>query len=481
MEKKAFLGHKIKRLRTDMSMTQAQMAENIGISTSYLNLLERNQRPITVPLLLKLGESFDIDLQDFARDEEEQRVAGLREVCADPLFKGVHVSEAELREATTHAPNLAQAMLTLYRAHRSSREEVRVLAEAVTSGERLQSGAEASRARVFPAEEVRDFFQAHDNHFPELEAAAEELWRDGSLEIGQVWAGLSAHLQAGLGIRAKVLPMDVMVGATRRYDRHSRRILLSEMLAPHSRTFHIANQLAYLRHGPLLDGIVNGTAFMNEDARRLARAGLANYYAAAVIMPYDRFLKAARELRYDVEILSSRFGTSFEQSCHRLTTLQRPGAKGVPFFLIRVDKAGNVSKRFAPRAISFARFGGACPRWVVYDAFRAPGVIHTQFGEMPDGIGYFSLARTTTATAGGYRQPAQQYAIAIGCEVGQAHELVYADGFDFKRREAAVPIGVNCRLCERPDCAQRAFPPLNQRLVLDENVRGLSAYRFGAE
>ena len=230
-----------------------------------------------------------------------------------------------------------------------------------------------------------------------------------------------------------------------------------------------------------IDAIVTDAHLSSRETETLCRVGLANYTAGALLMPYVPFLAAAKAARYDVEVLCHRFGVSFEQVCHRLSTLQRPGAKGVPFYLVRVDVAGNISKRFSASGFHFSRFGGSCPRWVVHEAFTTPGTIRTQIARLPDGATFFCIARTLTKESGGYREPHSQLAIGIGCELGHAREVVYADGYDLERLDAITEIGVGCRLCERDNCRQRAFPPLQHRLMVDEKVRRVSPYAFGAE
>lgn len=473
MDKKAMLGAKVRRLRRDHGLTQAQMADQLGISPSYLNLIEHNQRPVTVPLLLKLGQSFGVDLQSFAEDEESRLVAGLREVFADPLFDGNDIKNQDFKELAAVAPTLGQAVVALYRAFREQRDEVQAAAERSD-----RDGPHLVHNATFPVDAVRELFHAGNNHFPELEEAAEALWEEGKLEQGDLYRGLTDWLRHNAGVRVRLLPSDVMGYAVRRFDRHSKRILLSEMLAPSGRNFQLAAQIALVRHRELLNRIVDAANMSGDEARRLGRIGLANYFAGAVLMPYGRFLDAASQVRYDIEILRRRFDASFEQVCHRLTTLQRPGARGVPFFLLRVDSAGNVSKRFSGAGFHFARFGGGCPRWIVYEAFRTPGKVHTQLAQMPDGTAYFCLARTVVKAGGGYRSPPQLFAIGLGCDVDHASQVVYADGTDLSATDTATPIGVNCRLCPRLDCSQRAFPPLNHRLIVDENLRGLSPYLF---
>ncbi|HRQ80940.1 MAG TPA: ImmA/IrrE family metallo-endopeptidase, partial [Azospirillaceae bacterium] len=351
MERKAMLGAKVRRLRRDQGLTQAQMADALGISPSYLNLIEHNQRPVTVPVLLRLGQSFGVDLQAFAEDEESRLAAGLKEVFSDPLFEGGDIRRQDLQELAAAAPALGQAVVALYRAYRETREDLETLSEQLADRDRLH----LVQSAAFPLEEVRDMFHSRNNHFPDLEEAAESLWGDARLEHGDLYRGLVDWLLHEHGVRVKLVPAEVMVNAVRRFDRHGKRVLLSEMLAPSARVFQLAGQLALLRHRDMMTRIVEGANLSGDEARRLARIGLANYFAGAVLMPYGRFVDAAQKVRYDIEILRRRFDASFEQVCHRLTTLQRPGAKGVPFFLIRVDSAGNVSKRFSGAGFHFAR------------------------------------------------------------------------------------------------------------------------------
>ena len=475
--KKAMLGHKIRRLRRQQELTQAETAERLGISPSYLNLLENNQRQVTVDLLLRIGQAFDVDLQSFAEDEGARLVGGLAEVFGDPLFTDSDVKRQDISDLANAIPSAAQAVIALYKAYRETRDSLQLLGDpAADHGESPPPpGAPGSAL-----DEVRDFFHQQGNYFPALEDAAAEIWRQGGLEQGVLQQGLTDYLDNELTVRVKVMPVDVMGAIRRRYDRHGRRVLLSEMLTPSTRVFQLAVQIGQIQYRTLLDRLVAEAGFSGEAAALLGRVGLANYLAGAILMPYEPFYRAATALRYDIEILMQRFEASFEQVCHRLTTLQQPGSKGVPFFMIRVDHAGNISKRYSASRLHFARFGGACPRWNVHDAFSAPRQILRQVSEMPDGERYFSIARTAAKEGGGYRDPGQTFAVALGCEIAYAAQLVYADGIELDRGDTAVPIGLHCRLCERVDCSQRAFPPMQHRLVVDENVRGAAAYGFDA-
>jgi predicted transcriptional regulator len=283
-------------------------------------------------------------------------------------------------------------------------------------------------------------------------------------------------LQSVHGIGVKVMPVDIMGETLRRFDFHRRRVLLSEMLPPPGQNFQLAVQVALASQGELLDRLVAKANLSSPEAEKLCRIGLAGAFAGAVLMPYDAFLTSAKELRYDLEILQNRFGVSFEQVCHRLTTLQCKGARGVPFFFIRIDHAGNISKRLSGAGFNFARFGGTCPRWIIHDAFRAPGTIHTQQASMPDGSTFLTIARTVDSILGGHHGRQPRLAVAMGCDMGQAKNLVYGDTMDVKNKQAATEVGVSCRICERLDCSQRAYPPLNHRLRLDENVRRFAPF-----
>lgn len=471
IENKVFLGQKIRRLRRNLGMNQTQMADDLGISPSYLNLIEHNQRPVTVPLLLRLGQVFGIDLQDFAQDDNSALIDQLMQIADDPLFQNAPPERQEMRELASNNPALARHFVTLHQSYRDTRHNLQQLAEKLAFGH--QDGVSA-----LPLEEVRDYFQQQHNYFPTLEDAASALWETGDLEADDLYRSLADHLKNVHGTRVKIMPIEVMGTMVRRHDRHARRILLSESLPPSARLFQLGCQVAILNWDDRLRQIVDQAGFSGEEAQRLARLGLINYLSGAILMPYMRFYEAARQSRYDIEALEHRFQASWEQICHRLTTLQRSEAKGVPFFLIRVDHAGNVSKRFSATPIHFARFGGACPRWNVYDAFRDTGRVHIQWGEMPDGAGYLSIARAITKPGAGYRSPPQHYAIALGCSIDHAADLIYGDGIAFDQHNAATPIGVHCRLCPRLDCAQRAYPPLDHRLQIDDHIRGASAFSF---
>ena len=471
---KVFAGQRMRRLRRDLGLNQAQMAEGLDISPSYLNLLERNQRPLSAQLLLKLADTFDVNLKGLSGDEGGRALSDLKEVFSDPLLEGLSPATQDLLDLHGSSPLAVQALIALYRAYRQTGERAAGLAEKMTDLSAFNPG----QRPTFPVEEVRDFFAAHRNYFPELELAAEALWATSLLKSDSVAVGLRQHLRTKHSIAVQVMPVDFMDQLIRRFDRHSNRLFLTEALPPSTRNFQIAYQICLLEHDALLDEIINRTAGTQEETRRLLRISLASYFAGAVLMPYEKFLKAAEKKRYDIELLCQRFEASHEQVCHRLTTLQRPSASGISFFFIRVDPAGNISKRLSAGGFHFARFGGACPRWNVHEAFRNPGKILTQIVEMPDKTAYFSISRTVDGLNGGYHAPLPQLAIGLGCEISNAHRLVYSDGYDLKDLKLVMPIGLTCRLCERVGCTHRAFPPLNRNLIVDEGMKTVSPFMF---
>jgi predicted transcriptional regulator/transcriptional regulator with XRE-family HTH domain len=466
------LGAKLRALRRRESLTQVELAERLGISASYLNLIENNRRPLTAPLLIRLAQGFQIDLQSFGASDDSRLAADLSEAFGDPLFDRHGLTNVDVRELAITSPNVARAVITLYRSYAAAKESVSTLGERLSMGEGL-AGVDPSR---LPSEEVSDMVQRHMNHFPELEDAAERLFKQARLDAADdSFRGLSEYLASAHGVEVKLVRA-ADGQAMRRFDPATRVVSVSEVLPPRSRRFQLAYQVALITQPEILDRLVRDENLTTSESRTLCRVSLANYFAGALLMPYAPFLEAARAERYDIELLAHRFRSSFEQVCHRLTALRRPGAEGVPLHFLRIDIAGNISKRFSGSGIRFARFSGACPRWNVHAAFMTPGMIRIQISRMPDGNVYFCLARTVRSDRGGYHAPHTVQAIGLGCDVRYARELVYSDGIDVDDPNAAVPVGVTCRLCEHLDCEQRAFPALAHPLRIDENVRGVSFY-----
>jgi len=431
-------------------------------------LIEGGRRTLTAPILLKLAKHLEVDLKEFSTEADARLLGELMEVFGDPLFEEAVLTQGDVQELVESAPNAARSVLTLYSQYQATRERAQTLAARLADDDAL-----AVERPLQPGEEVSDLIDRHGNHFPALEAAAERLHQDGGLADFNRYERLRVLLERDHGIRVQVVPGGQDL---RRYDPDERLISISEVLPPRSRHFQLAHQVGLITERGLLDELAADPKLSSDASRALARVALANYFAGAVLMPYERFLRAAQTTRYDIEAIGHRFRVSFEQVCHRLTCLRRPGAEGIPFHFQRVDIAGNVSKRLAGSGIRFARYSGGCPRWNVFRAFLTPGTLRTQVSQFTDGSTYFCVARTVRSGAGGYHAPQSLYAVGIGCAVRYADQLVYADGVDLSSKQVAVPVGITCRLCERMDCAQRAFPAVQAPLQIDENRRGVSFY-----
>ncbi len=457
-----FIGPQLRRVREERGLTQAALARLIGISPSYLNQIERNQRPLTVPVLLRLGASLDFDLHVLSEDEGARLVADLHAALTDPA-SGVAdgIGADQIRELVATFPAMARAIVSLHRRATDARRRVEEMA--IGLGSRLPEGASLP---VMPYDEVLDFVYDNRNHFAALDDAAEILAQDVAAFPGGRDAALERILAERHGVRTQTaddLP------DRRRFDPDSRVLSLSRGLGEGRRAFQMAVQCGQLAHGDLMARLTDVPGLSSEESRALARIGLASYFAGAVLLPYGAFLAAAEGLGYDIGLLAERFGVSVETVCHRLSTLQRPGQAGVPFVFVRVNRAGNVSKRHSATEFHFSRIGGTCPLWNVYEAFSSPDRIITQVAQMPDGRTYLWTACTIGRRPGGYRATAAQFAVGLGCDVRHAPRLVYARGLDLNDPATAVPIGPGCRLCERVGCPQRAFPLVGRPLDIDED------------
>lgn len=470
--RKSFMGVRLKRFREERGLTQVALAHALDLSPSYLNQLEQNQRPLTVAVLLKLNAAFGVDVQRFSEDDEVRLLAGLRELFSETLAEEA-VSRAEMEELTANMPGVARMLIRLGQRQREIREREEALASRL-GNERNGSAP----LKPMPYEEVRDFFYDRRNYIDEIDTLAERAHDDWELPSQGNPRGLELRL-ARHGVR--ILREDGDDGrahgeSLRRFDPAHRILTISSRLRPGQMAFQMATQLAFLEAGAALEAIAARAALSTEEARQLLRIGLANYFAGALILPYRRFLDRAERLRYDIERLAHEFGVGFETVCHRLSTLQRPAHQGVPFFFVRVDRAGNISKRQSATDFHFSRIGGSCPLWNIYEAFGQPNRILTQLATMPDGRAYLWIARTVQHGHAGYDAPAKTFAIGLGCDVRHAERLIYSANLNLKDMRAFTPIGAGCKLCARENCAQRAFPALGASLLIDENQSRFTPY-----
>ena len=452
-------GPAVRRLRKREGLTQSAMAAQLGISPSYLNLVERNQRPISARLLVRLAETYDFDPRSLRQDAAVGGMEGLRRRLADARFADLAIDRDEIAEWLSAAPNAAIAFARLFDA----------------------SGAAGGAAADEPMELVRREIERWRNHFPDLDAAAESLADELRLSSSDTGAALAERLRQQHQISVRILPVDVMPDALRRFDLHARQLQLSELLDGPSRSFQIALQLALLEQRDEITAIANGAQFTDRAAWRLFRRHLAAYFAAAVLMPYGRLIRACEATGYDLPILQRRFGVGFEQLAHRLTTLQRVGQRGLPFFMARIDRAGQYSKRYAGAsgtALLDAETG--CPLWAAHHAFERSGELCVQLAAFIEPTGaesrWLTIARTVEGTALPGVEGAR-FVVALGIAAELAKDLAQARGLSLEAA-AATPIGPGCTRCHRRDCTQRSLPPRGVSLAFDERMRGLTPFSF---
>lgn len=433
------IGGRIRQLRRQKNISQANLARELGISSSYLNLIEHNRRKLTVPLLLTLAKKFGLEIGDLTASDEQMLSGDLMEMFSDDIFGDIDLTNHDIKEFTNTSPAVARAIVLLFDRYRNLRE----------------NGApqdDAGQDRL-ASEQVSDYLQENGNYFQQLEAVADRV--NGDLRQGGIdMSRLSGYLTNVFGVTVSIRDMTDPI----EFDAENGRLNVSDVLPVQSRLFAVAKSIADHAAGDVIDDLVEAANFSHSSVEALAKSSLASYVAGAILMPYDEFLRVAEHTRYDVERLSVRFNVSFEQVCHRLTTLQRPGHNGVPFHLVRTDIAGNISKRFSSSGINIPRHGGACPKWNVYEAFMQPGRITIQVSQMPEGQRFFCIARTLTKGENSHNGDVKHMSIGLGCDLAHAHRLVYSDGYDLDNPRRVTPVGVSCRICPRQTCANRAFP-----------------------
>ena len=464
---KTFVGARVRQLRSERGFSQAALAQMLEISPSYLNQIEHDVRPLTVSVLLRITEVFGVDATFFSSQDDTRLVAELREVMYDRDL-GVAADPTEIAEMVASHPSIARAMVNLHRRYRMTSAQL-----AQATEERFNDGS-GSGSITTPHEEVRDYFYERQNYLHELDSAAEDLTARMRMHRGDLAGELARRLTEKHGVHI-VRRIDLGDTVLHRYHPQSKTLEISTHLSTGQQVFKMAAELAYLEVGGLIESLVTAGSFTSDESRTLARLGLANYFAAATVLPYRQFHDVAENFRYDIERLSAFYQVSYETICHRLSTLQRPSMRGVPFSFVRVDKAGNMSKRQSATGFHFSSSGGTCPLWNVYETFANPGKILVQIAQMPDGRNYMWVARTVERRTSRYGQPGKTFAIGLGCEVRHANRLVYSEGLDLSS-DSATPIGAGCRVCERDNCPQRAFPALGRALDIDEHRSTVSPY-----
>ena len=470
------IGSRIRKERRSKGLTQTDLSKNLGISASYLNLLESGRRTITVPLLIKIGNELSLSLKDLTVESNKRILSDVMDVLSNEMFEDLDITNLETNEFINNNPNIAKALLTLNDTYKSLRDDMQNRLEIMD----VESTTKNKKYTRLPLEIVSDFLQENKNYFDLLERKTEKLREIIGLRfgpgIGSTEFKITSFLKNIHNIEVQIVPPEDDQKSVKKFDSEKNILFLSEMLTYTARNFHLAYQVAFSEGSKLIDAIIEENKFYSEDVIPLLKISLLNYLAAALIMPYEEFLESAKKYKYDIEILMHHFAASFEQITHRLTNLQRPGNSGVPFHFLKTDIAGNISKRFSLSGIHIPRHGGSCPRWNVYIAFLNPGKIHPQISRMPDGKVFFCIARAFEKGIEKHGMPRSFVSIGLGCDMQYAKELTYSEGMDLQNKKLETAIGVSCRICPRVDCQQRAFPPIDKDLKLNINYRGTSPY-----
>lgn len=461
-----FAGAQLRTLRERRNLRQADLARQLAISPSYLSQLEHDDRPLTPRLIERVASLFPLDWQDFPGEDAEQLSLALREAVNDPLFDSSLPPDAIARLAEQQ-PGFARRFVELHGAFRRTSQRLEMVDEALA--------VDTGEGARLPWEEVRDWFHLSNNYVDPIDRTAERLARlIAGPDAVPTTEALQQHLAQVHGIAVEIRPADTL----RSFDAGQKVLRIDSGQPAASIRFQIAYHVAATTLGPAIRAIADAARLRSEVSRELLTIGLANYAAGAVLMPYGSFRAMARAFRHDVDRLALLYQTSFEQTCHRLSTMQREGERGLPIFFCRVDMAGNITKRHSATRLQFARFGGACPLWIVHEAAAIPDRILVQLAETPDGVRYVSIAKGLVKTAGRFDRNPRRYAVALGCEAQHAGDFIYADGIDLESGGSVTPIGVSCRICPRSDCEQRAYPPSDQTIAVDLFRRGVVPYQM---
>ena len=464
------IGPKIKAFRRQIGMQANKLAEELGISPSYLNLIEKGKRKIDGDLLIKVCEKLRIELSDLTSKTDLNLENNISELLGDELFEDLDILGPEVKDLVNTNPKIAKALIKLGDNFKQKDHEI------VNKLENISGKIIDSRKAAFPGEVISDFLQENKNFFPKLENFANIIFEKVKQNNRTRYIALCDFLKEEYGITVKDIIPEEGKPFSKIYKAKTKELFLSDYLSIETKKLHAAAQISQVGANKEIDEYLSTFIFPSEEAKKLTRVALLNYCGAAILMPYELFHKECKELKYDLELLQNTFATSFEQVAHRVTCLQDPKLPGIPFHFLRVDVAGNISKRFSLSGIEIPRYGGACPRWNVYSAFSRPGVIQAAVSKMTNGEKYVCIAKTVEKGVGRYGQKKSMLSIGLGCESKYAKDFVYTENLDLNDKKSELPIGVSCRTCDRLDCSQRAFPPLHKKFDIDINSRGVSVY-----
>ncbi len=464
------IGPKIKSFRRQLGLQANKLAEQLGISASYLNLIESGKRKIDGDLLLKVCEELKIELSDLTNKSDLNLVNDISELLDDQLFEDLDIVGPEVKDLVNTNPKIAKALIKLGDNFKQKDHEI------INKVENLSGKIIDSRKTAFPGEVISDFLQEKKNYFPKLEEFANNVFEKVQKNNRTRYVALCEFLKTEYSITVKDVIPDEGKPFSKIFDKNKKELLLSDYNSLETKKLHAAAQIAQEGAMEEINNYLSEFKFPTEESKRLTQIALLNYCGAAILMPYKLFHSECKKLKYDLELLQNTFATSFEQVAHRVTSLQDPKLPGIPFHFLRVDVAGNISKRFSLSGIEIPRYGGACPRWNVYSAFSRPGVIQAAVSKMTNGEKYVCIARTVEKGVGRYGQKKSMLSIGLGCEAKYAKDFVYTENLSLSDKKTEIPIGVSCRTCDRLDCSQRAFPPLHKKFDVDVNARGVSVY-----
>jgi len=464
------IGPKIKSFRRQLGIQANKLAEQLGISASYLNLIESGKRKIDGDLLLKVCEELKIDLSDLTNKSDLNLVNDISELLDDKLFEDLDIVGPEVKDLVNTNPKIAKALIKLGDNFKQKDHEI------INKVENLSGKIIDSRKTAFPGEVISDFLQEKKNYFPKLEEFANNVFEKVQKNNRTRYVALCEFLKTEYSITVKDVIPEEGKPFSKIFDKNKKELLLSDYNSLETKKLHAAAQIAQEGAMEEINNYLSEFKFPTEESKRLTQIALLNYCGAAILMPYKLFHSECKKLKYDLELLQNTFATSFEQVAHRVTSLQDPKLPGIPFHFLRVDVAGNISKRFSLSGIEIPRYGGACPRWNVYSAFSRPGVIQAAVSKMTNGEKYVCIARTVEKGVGRYGQKKSMLSIGLGCEAKYAKDFVYTENLSLSDKKTEIPIGVSCRTCDRLDCSQRAFPPLHKKFDVDVNARGVSVY-----
>ena len=464
------IGPKIKAFRRQLGLQANKFAERLGISPSYLNLIEAGKRKIDGNLLIKISKELRIDLSDLTSKKDLNLENDISDLLDDQLFEDLDILGPEVKDLVSSNPKIAKALIKLGDNYKQKDHEI------VNKVENISGKIIDNRKTSFPGEVISDFLQENKNYFPKLEEFANNIFKKVQKNNRTRYIALCDFLKKEFSITVKDIIPEETKPFSKVYNKKNKELLLSDYNSLETKKLHAAAQIAQEGAIDIIEDYLSKFKFPSNESKRLTQIALLNYCGAAILMPYNLFHSECKKLKYDLQLLQNTFATSFEQVAHRVTCLQDPKLPGIPFHFLRVDMAGNISKRFSLSGIEIPRYGGACPRWNVYSAFTRPGVIQSAVSKMTNGEKYVCIARTVEKGIGRFGRTKSILSIGLGCEAKYAKDFIYTENLNMSDKSTEIPIGVSCRTCDRLDCSQRAFPPLHKKFDVDINTRGVSIY-----